>query len=258
MNYSLLRRHKTAYRRATFLLIVAATFCSTTKHAVVATCPAIGDALRLVIIGNSYTGGTSVGRACDDDEPGEPACHNMAVPGDVANFDIATYPGIYNRAPDASTLIDPSRPYHPSTNPHRGDVPGKMKLIAEHICGAYLGGPGGAEPSLVIDPTFADSTTTLEGTASLSTRTTKTILLASTNDHWQQRRNPIPFSTSKTLNRDLPHEVIPVSCRRCPTRQPYEFWTITTAVDKIMTWSSSNPCRRNCWWVRVTNDGWMP
>ena len=148
MNYSLLRRRKTAYRSATFLLIVAATFCSTTKHAVVATCPAIGDALRLVIIGNSYTGGTSVGRACDDDEPGEPVCHNMAVPGDVANFDIATYPGIYNRAPDASTLIDPSRPYHPSTNPHRGDVPGKMKLIAEHICGAYLGGPGGAEPAI--------------------------------------------------------------------------------------------------------------
>ena len=139
-NYSFPRLcRKVGTTRATFLLVVAATCCcSTTKLAVDATCPAIGDALRLVIIGNSYTGGTSVGRACDDDEPGEPACHNMAVPGDVANFDIATYPGIYNRAPDTSTLIDPSRPYHPSTNPHRGDVPGKMKLIAEHICGTYL------------------------------------------------------------------------------------------------------------------------
>ena len=151
-NNSFPRRYrKVGTRRATFLLVVAATCCcSTTKLVVDATCPAIGDALRLVIIGNSYTGGTSVGRACDDDAPGEPACHNMAVPGNVANFDVATYPGIYNRAPDTNTLVDPSRPYHPSTNPHRGDVPGKMKLIAEHICSAYLGGggPGGAEPAI--------------------------------------------------------------------------------------------------------------
>ena len=63
----------------------------------------------------------------------------MAVPGDVANFDVATHPGIYNREPDATTLADPSMSHHPSTNPHRGDVPGKMKLIAEHTCGACLG-----------------------------------------------------------------------------------------------------------------------
>ena len=130
-------------------LLLVATCFPATKYVVDASCPAIGDALRLVIIGNSYTGGTSVGRACDDNEPGEPACHNMAVPGDVANFDVATYPGIYNRAPDANTLADPSMPYHPSTNPHRGDVPGKMKLIAEHICGAYLDGPV-AEPASAI------------------------------------------------------------------------------------------------------------
>ena len=130
-------------------LLLVATCFPATKYVVDASCPAIGDALRLVIIGNSYTGGTSVGRACDDNAPGEPACHNMAVPGDVANFDVATYPGIYNRAPDANTLADPSMPYHPSTNPHRGDVPGKMKLIAEHICGAYLDGPV-AEPASAI------------------------------------------------------------------------------------------------------------
>lgn len=57
--------------------------------------------------------------------------------------------GIYNRASDANTLADPSLPYHPSTNLHRGDVPGKMKLIAEHICGAYLDGPV-AEPASAI------------------------------------------------------------------------------------------------------------
>ena len=72
-------------------LLLVATYFPATKYVVDASCPAIGDALRLVIIGNSYTGGTSVGRACDDNEPGEPACHNMAVPGDVANFDVATY-----------------------------------------------------------------------------------------------------------------------------------------------------------------------
>lgn len=79
---------------------------------------------------------SSVGRACDD-QP-EPECRNMACPGDVAAFSTVSYQGTLNRAPDTNTLTDATKPYNPTTNPHRGDVPGKMKRLAEDICGGFF------------------------------------------------------------------------------------------------------------------------
>jgi len=101
-----------------------------------ATCSAVD----MIFIGNSYTGGRSVGRACDENRQPQD-CENMAIPGNVRDFSPETYPGEFDRAPNSDTLIDPNAPYNPSTNPHRGDVPSKIKLLAEHIC-TGVGGSG--------------------------------------------------------------------------------------------------------------------
>lgn len=97
-------------------------------------CPA-GSALNAVFIGNSYTGGRSVGRACLEDGSNRPNCENRAIPGNVRGFLIITYPGDYDWPPDSDTLVDPTNSYNPITNPHLGDVPSKVKLLAEYICG---------------------------------------------------------------------------------------------------------------------------
>ena len=98
-------------------------------------CPA--TALNAVFIGNSYSGGRSVGRACLVDED-RPECENKAIPGNVRGFSTVTYPGEYDVPPDLDTLVDPNGPYNPITNPHLGDVPSKIKLLVEHICGSSV------------------------------------------------------------------------------------------------------------------------
>ena len=99
-----------------------------------AACPANDEEpLKIIHIGNSYTGGTSVGRACDEPAPSD--CQLLAVPGNVAGFYKGdTYPGLWDFSPDQDTCVDQSTPYNAITNPHRGDVPSKVKLLAEHIC----------------------------------------------------------------------------------------------------------------------------
>ena len=97
-------------------------------------CPLISDPLRMVIIGNTYLGGLSIGRACDD-EPAREDCNDLACPGNVAGYSKSTYPDLYDRPPDSSTLLDRSKAYNPFSNPHKGDVPGKIKSIAEYLCG---------------------------------------------------------------------------------------------------------------------------
>ena len=91
------------------------------------------EPLKIIHIGNSYTGGTSVGRACDEPAPSD--CQLLAVPGNVAGFHKGdTYPGLWDFPPDQDTCVDASKPYSAVTNPHRGDVPSKVRLLAEHIC----------------------------------------------------------------------------------------------------------------------------
>lgn len=99
-----------------------------------AICPANDEEpLKIVHIGNSYTGGTSVGRACDEPAPSD--CQLLAVPGNVAGFHKGdTYPGLWDFPPDQDTCVDASQPYNAETNPHRGDVPSKIRLLAEYIC----------------------------------------------------------------------------------------------------------------------------
>ena len=101
-----------------------------------AVCPATKEEpLKIIHIGNSYTGGTSVGRACDEPAPSD--CRSLAVPGNVAasyNRDASNYPGQWDFPPDQDTCVDPSSPYDAVFNTHRGDVPSKIRLLAEHIC----------------------------------------------------------------------------------------------------------------------------
>lgn len=97
-------------------------------------CPA-GGALNAVFIGNSYTGGSSIGRACLEDDSNRPECENRAIPGYVRGFSVTTYPGDYDWPPDSDTLVVPTDSYNPITNPHLGDVPSKVKLLADYICG---------------------------------------------------------------------------------------------------------------------------
>ena len=91
---------------------------------------------EVVFIGNSYTGGSSVGSVCLEDGSNRPVCEEKAIPGNVRGFyqdPPDTYPGNFDHPPDSDTLVNPTLPYHPSTNPHLGDVPSKIKLLAEHL-----------------------------------------------------------------------------------------------------------------------------
>jgi hypothetical protein len=104
-------------------------------------CPEDGP-LNLVFIGNSYTGGTSIGRACNSDGSNRPECESKAVPGNVRGFyqdPPELYPGKFDAPPDSDTLIDPTQPYNPSLNPHLGDVPTKIKILAEYFCSNGMG-----------------------------------------------------------------------------------------------------------------------
>ena len=99
-----------------------------------AICPANDEEpLKIIHIGNSYTGGTSVGRACDEPAPSD--CRQLAVPGNVVDsYKGHTYPGLWDFPPDQDTCVDASQPWSAETNPHRGDVPSKIRLLAERIC----------------------------------------------------------------------------------------------------------------------------
>ena len=104
-------------------------------------CPDEDKPLNLVIIGNSFTGGTSVGRVCpsDDDDSARPECQLKSIPGNVRGLfqdPPEPYPTEFDQPPDSDTLLDPSLSYDPTTNNHVGDVPSKIRLLAEHICGA--------------------------------------------------------------------------------------------------------------------------
>jgi len=103
-------------------------------------CP--NEALNLVFIGNSYTGGRSIGRACNDDDSNRPECEFKSIPGNVRGFyqdPPEPYPSAFDQPPDSDTLSDPNMPYTPATNSHLGDVPSKMKLLAEYICSGASG-----------------------------------------------------------------------------------------------------------------------
>lgn len=105
-------------------------------------CPLRTTPLNLVFIGNSFTGGTGIGRACDDDDSNRPECEVKSVPGNVRGFfqdPPEMYPSSFDHPPDSDSLVDPSLPFHPSTNPHFGDVPSKMKLLAEYFCSGGSG-----------------------------------------------------------------------------------------------------------------------
>lgn len=114
------------------------------------TCPITGQDPKVVVfVGNSYTGGRSVGRACPSgsDDPGL-TCRQSAIPGNVRSFftdPTETYPYEsdsiqYDVRPDSDSLINPSGPgvynpdYNPFSNPHKGDVPGKIKLLSDYFC----------------------------------------------------------------------------------------------------------------------------
>lgn len=106
-----------------------------------ASCPDDEDnPLNLVFIGNSLTGGTSVGTVCpDDDDSARPDCQFKSIPGNVRGFfqdPSEPYPTEFDQPPDSDTLMDPSLPYNPVTNNHSGDVPSKIRLLAEYMCGA--------------------------------------------------------------------------------------------------------------------------
>ena len=50
-------------------------------------------------------------------------------------FRLLLTPASMITAPDSATLVDPNDSYSPIINPHLGDVPSKVKLLAEYICG---------------------------------------------------------------------------------------------------------------------------
>ena len=95
---------------------------------------------NILFIGNSYTGGTGVGRVCDEQGASRPNCEDYAIPGNVtAAFNAGNYDGTFTTccdyAPIGDLLVGDGTPYNAYTNPHRGDVPGKVKKIADEICG---------------------------------------------------------------------------------------------------------------------------
>lgn len=116
-------------------LVALAAIASLLPRACEALSPASPSPLSIVFVGNSYTGGTQIGRICDV-EPQPADCEQKAIPGDVtAAFDAGTYPGAFDYPPtNAQTLVDHESEYHAYDNPHRGDVPGKVKLLADCIC----------------------------------------------------------------------------------------------------------------------------
>lgn len=119
-------------RRHGLALLVLLVACFGTATA--STCPV--DSPNVVFIGNSLTGGMDVGRACEENETG--FCREQSIPGNVYGFyqDPASYPGQYDEPPSSTTLQDSTIPYNPISNPHIGDVPGKINLLADQICPA--------------------------------------------------------------------------------------------------------------------------
>mmetsp|Transcript_49658 Transcript_49658/g.120395 ORF Transcript_49658/g.120395 Transcript_49658/m.120395 type:complete len:494 (-) Transcript_49658:164-1645(-) len=93
--------------------------------------------LSILFVGNSFTGGSGVGRACLDDDSDRPDCEEKAVPGQVRTYvtdPSSGYPGEFDHPPAETMLVDPTSPYHAFDNPNKADVPSKINAIANHFC----------------------------------------------------------------------------------------------------------------------------
>ena len=129
-------------------LFVVLTTCSSVSLAQICPTPTSGP-LPVIFIGNSYTGGRSVGKGCPDGAGDNDVCRQNAVPGNVKEFFVdppQEYPGTNDVAPgtysETVRLVDTSSPYGAITNPYLGDVPGKVKLLADFLCSTpATGGP---------------------------------------------------------------------------------------------------------------------
>ena len=94
---------------------------------------------NVLFIGNSFTGGKSVGRVCDVMSRWR-GCADYAIPGQMMYEDYEFFRGstglCCNYAP--RNPMDDSLPYDAVTNPNYGDVPGKVKRLADAISGSSL------------------------------------------------------------------------------------------------------------------------